>query len=98
MAKALKCEYELDIPEFSLVSSEARDLVERLLVAEPEERLTAEDCLAHPWLSGQASLTMAGWQHLIPSPSLVQNRIELIICRLKFNNPCHPIIYAFGDK
>jgi len=52
MAKALKCEYELDIPEFSLVSSEARDLVERLLVAEPEERLTAEDCLAHPWLSG----------------------------------------------
>ena len=68
MAKALKCEYELDIPEFSLVSSEARDLVERLLVAEPEERLTAEDCLSHPWLSGQASLTMmAGWQHLIPA-------------------------------
>ena len=78
MAKALKCEYELDIPEFSLVSSEARDLVERLLVAEPEERLTAEDCLAHPWLSGQASLTMmAGWQHLIPSPSLALCKIEL---------------------
>ena len=28
MAKALKCEYEVDIPEFSLVSPEARDLVQ----------------------------------------------------------------------
>ena len=54
MAKALKCEYEVDIPEFSIVSSEARDLVERLLVANPEERLTADDCLSHPWLSGQS--------------------------------------------
>ena len=54
MAKALKCEYEVDIPEFSIVSSEARDLVERLLVASPEERPTAEDCLSHPWLSGQS--------------------------------------------
>ena len=52
MAKALKCEYEVDIPEFSIVSSEARDLVERLLVAGPEERLRADDCLSHPWLSG----------------------------------------------
>ena len=54
MAKALKCEYEVDIPEFSIVSSEARDLVERLLVARPDGRLTAEDCLSHPWLSGQS--------------------------------------------
>ena len=54
MAKALKCEYEVDIPEFSIVSCEARDLVERLLVASPGERLTADDCLSHPWLSGQS--------------------------------------------
>ena len=57
MAKALKCEYEVDIPEFSIVSSEARDLVERLLVANPEERLTADDCLSHPWLSGQSGVS-----------------------------------------
>ena len=52
MAKALKCEYEIDIPEFSKVSSEARDLVQKLLLADPDERLTADQCLSHPWLSG----------------------------------------------
>ena len=52
MARALKCDYELDIPELWKVSGEARDLVEALLVGSPEERLTAEECLAHPWLSG----------------------------------------------
>ena len=55
MAKALKCEYEVDIPEFSRVSAEARDLVQSLLLAEPEARLTAEACLAHPWLSGDVT-------------------------------------------
>ena len=55
MAKALKCEYEIDIPEFSKVSSEARDLVQSLLLAAPDERLTADQCLSHPWLSGDVS-------------------------------------------
>ena len=58
MAKALKCEYEIDIPEFSKVSAEARDLVQKLLLASPEERLTAEQCLSHPWLL---------YYHLFPS-------------------------------
>ena len=34
------------------VSSEARDLVQKLLLADPNERLTAVQCLSHPWLSG----------------------------------------------
>ena len=34
------------------VSSEARDLVQKLLLADPDERLTADQCLSHPWLSG----------------------------------------------
>ena len=59
MAKALKCEYEIDIPEFSKVSSEARDLVQSLLLAAPDERLTADQCLSHPWLSGLTFLLFA---------------------------------------
>ncbi|GLD92067.1 hypothetical protein PINS_up000600 [Pythium insidiosum] len=37
-------------PEWHALSSDARDLIERLLVAEPANRLTAEQVLAHPWL------------------------------------------------
>lgn len=33
------------------VSEEAKDLIKSILVVNPDERLTAEDALAHPWLS-----------------------------------------------
>lgn len=44
--------------QFSLpdnLSSRARCLIKCLLRKEPEERLTTEDVLAHPWLSGPTS-------------------------------------------
>lgn len=52
MAKALRCEFELDIPELSHTSEEAKDLVRHLLCQDPDERFTATESLAHPWLSG----------------------------------------------
>ena len=52
MAKSLSCEYDLDIPELSHTSEEAKDVVRHLLLTDQTERLTASECLAHPWLSG----------------------------------------------
>ena len=52
MAKALRCEYDLDTPELSHTSEEAKDLVRHLLCLEPGTRYSAGDSLAHPWLSG----------------------------------------------
>eukprot|EP00090_Calanus_glacialis_P031250 TRINITY_DN51362_c0_g1_i1.p1 TRINITY_DN51362_c0_g1~~TRINITY_DN51362_c0_g1_i1.p1 ORF type:complete len:119 (+),score=19.75 TRINITY_DN51362_c0_g1_i1:38-358(+) len=52
MAKSLSCEYDLDIPELSHTSEEAKDVVRHLLLTDQTERLTSSECLAHPWLSG----------------------------------------------
>ena len=35
------------------VSPEALDLLEKLLVRDPEERLTAQEALLHPWIAGE---------------------------------------------
>ena len=35
---------------FDHISEEARDLIQRLLVVEPEQRLSSEQILRHPWL------------------------------------------------
>lgn len=42
--------YDLSGASWRGVSAEARDLVSRLLVVDPDQRLTAAHALQHPWL------------------------------------------------
>ncbi|XP_038044559.1 serine/threonine-protein kinase 17A-like [Patiria miniata] len=44
----------LDFPLefFQDISDDAMDLIRRVCIKEPEKRLTAEECLNHPWLQG----------------------------------------------
>ncbi|RLU17284.1 hypothetical protein DMN91_009517 [Ooceraea biroi] len=55
----------LDFPDdlFEDVSEEARDLMRKLMVKDPNERLTVTECLQHPWFSmseqPSAPLTLA---------------------------------------
>ena len=37
-------------PPHLKISEEARDLIQKLLVVEPEERFSSEQILRHPWL------------------------------------------------
>lgn len=49
--------YSFDTPEWIGVSSEAKDLINNLLQLNPKQRLTSEQTLNHPWLSGSAPET-----------------------------------------
>lgn len=44
---------DVDFPDelFEDVSAEAVDFIQKLLVKDPRERLTAKECLKHPWLA-----------------------------------------------
>ena len=37
-------------PQFDTVSEEAKDLIKKLIVVEPEDRWTAKQALEHPWI------------------------------------------------
>ena len=41
--------------EFESISQEAKSFISKLLVRALSERLTAQQCLAHPWLEVKAS-------------------------------------------
>lgn len=43
----LQCNYTLK----DEISKEARDLIKKILILDPEQRATSEDILVHPWLS-----------------------------------------------
>ena len=47
-----KCEYEFPSPFFDNISENAKDLIKRILVADPKQRLTADEMMQHPWIAG----------------------------------------------
>ena len=48
-----KCKYDMEGPIWKNVSDNAKDLISRLLVADPEKRLYGEDIAEHPWILGE---------------------------------------------
>jgi calcium/calmodulin-dependent protein kinase I len=43
--------YEFPSPYWDTVSEEAKDLISKLLITDPSQRLTADEVLKHPWFS-----------------------------------------------
>lgn len=51
LRRAMAEEYPMSRPPWDKISNAAKDLVRKLLKANPEERLPIEEVIAHPWLS-----------------------------------------------
>lgn len=51
--------FHIDEPEWAEVSTEAKDLVGKLLTYNPDERINAFDALKHPWIDKYAALDKA---------------------------------------
>jgi serine/threonine protein kinase len=45
--------FSLSRPVFAKVSAEAKDLLAGMLCVDPTKRLSASECLLHPWISGK---------------------------------------------
>ena len=46
----VRCNYNFDDPVWHLISDDAKNLIQSLLVLDPEIRLTAGEALQHPWM------------------------------------------------
>ena len=44
--------YAFDAPAWKLISNEGKDLIKRLLVTDPDKRITVEELKSHPWING----------------------------------------------
>jgi serine/threonine protein kinase len=45
------CVIEFDIPQLETVSDECLTLLKSMLAKDPQERISTEDALIHPWFS-----------------------------------------------
>ncbi|CEP16344.1 hypothetical protein [Parasitella parasitica] len=48
-------QYEFDEEYWSDISASAKNLIDKLLTFDPNERITAEEALLHPWITGTGS-------------------------------------------
>jgi len=45
--------YDFPSPYWDSVADPALDLIDQMLTVDPEKRISIDDCLEHPWLTGQ---------------------------------------------
>jgi len=48
--KILRAEFQFKSPQFDTISTEAKDIISNLIVLNPKKRLTAKQCLEHPFI------------------------------------------------
>lgn len=62
--------YTMDIPEMAEISATAKDLIKKMLTFKMDERITAKDCLNHPWIKQEGKVQELSSQSTINRRSL----------------------------
>ncbi|KAG2203945.1 hypothetical protein INT47_007528 [Mucor saturninus] len=60
-------QYEYDDEYWSDISNSAKNLIDRLLTFDPNERITAEEALLHPWIKGSKEAGPRSSTNLAPA-------------------------------
>eukprot|EP00428_Durinskia_dybowskii_P063620 CAMPEP_0170363726 /NCGR_PEP_ID=MMETSP0117_2-20130122/5006_1 /TAXON_ID=400756 /ORGANISM="Durinskia baltica, Strain CSIRO CS-38" /LENGTH=398 /DNA_ID=CAMNT_0010618203 /DNA_START=52 /DNA_END=1248 /DNA_ORIENTATION=+ len=73
-ARICEGKYDLNKPVFSKITPEAKDLLAGMLCVDPTKRLSASECLLHPWITGKAHEK----RHSVPLPEVQQHMMQRI--------------------
>ena len=80
MNNVLSGKYNMETKEWRNISKEAKDLTQKLLLFDPDKRLSAEEAWGHPWIAKYAKASFNDTnQHLIPI-----SNIKFFTSRKKF--------------
>lgn len=58
--KIKNVDFNFDAPAFKKVSDEAKDMICKLLVKDPEGRLSPDEIMQHPWITKDSNQTDIG--------------------------------------
>jgi len=79
-----KAKYSFPSPEWDDISDDAKDLIRRMLQRDPEKRITAAQCLEHPWVASGTNRTV--------KLEATQARIRAFQARKKFKRGVNTLI------
>ncbi|XP_071120619.1 twitchin-like isoform X18 [Mytilus edulis] len=55
LANVQRCDWEFADDAFANISPEAKDFIRKLLIRQPQRRMTVHECLDHDWMKGDLS-------------------------------------------
>ncbi|TPP62976.1 Myosin light chain kinase smooth muscle, partial [Fasciola gigantica] len=85
LANILRVTYDFNYPEFAEISEDARNFIRRLLVKDPRKRMTATECLQHPWIKKKQ-------QQLKRKGTVSKKRLKHFVYRRKWQKAVNAII------
>jgi len=56
LQKVKKAKFRFDEEDWSKISEDAKDLIRKMLVKDPSERISAAEALKHPWMTKNAAV------------------------------------------
>jgi len=69
----LRGKFTLEEPEWDEISHDAKDFVSKLLTFDPNDRISAEDALQHPWIKNTATKIKVDQQIAVKSLANLKN-------------------------
>jgi hypothetical protein len=81
-------DYSFPSPFWDNISESAKDLVRRMLVVDPRKRLTAEQCLQHPWVQNASKQETCNFGN--------QHKAFLLIRRLPLFEQVRWCMFVYG--
>ena len=90
-AKVKKGKYRTSLNSFTILSSDAKDLIQKLMKKNQKSRLTADEALEHPWFEGKESTednsallneALSNFKHFRAEAKLQQAALSFIVTQL----------------
>jgi myosin-light-chain kinase len=77
--------FDFEDEAFDPISEDAKDFIRRLLVKNPRKRMSAADCLEHPWLKQYERATQRNWAELNT------DKLKSFLMRRRWQKAAHAI-------
>jgi len=88
--KVLRAEYDFNLPHWKDISLNAKDLIRRMLCLDTKKRISAEEALDHPWVTGKCHGFVNLTQTLENLRQLVEIRKEKTEMKMTTTNVNEP--------
>ncbi|CAF4568757.1 unnamed protein product [Rotaria sp. Silwood1] len=87
-----RANYDFDDESFTDISKEAKDFISKLLVKDKDKRLSARQCLAHPWLTRRPKLVTIPSDEEIAEKKLSTKKLRRFVIRRRWQKAVNALL------